>query len=261
MSLSAWSVWIVNCRSSFLGLLLAMLVQIWAVLSVTAMRFPGRTEGGGRSISRITRLPASTSCQGFGMPCLDLGLSDSSLRSLRSSCFSLGSQLRALGLLSMTLHGCSAADAPFHVDSTDDVCTGGLSRTFCLRRIRRKVVGPQIVSDCARKDPPFGSRSEASFHLTDCVGPCGFGLWHVRWSVASPMPEARCKLRFDVAGFTSQLTALLLVPKPQDPPMELRPRPHSHTALVKACAANARSTKLPTPRFGFPFFRGNETCS
>ena len=174
MSLSAWSGWIVNCRSSFLGLLLAMLVQIWAVLSVTAMRFPGRTEEGGRSICRITRLPASTSCQGFGMPCLDLGLSDTSLRSLRSSCFSLGSQLRALGLLSMTLHGCSAADALFHVDSTDNVCTGGLSRTFCLRRIRRKVVGRRST-DCE----PLCQKGAAFLKQVGRI----FPSYRLRWSM------------------------------------------------------------------------------
>ena len=35
----------------------------------------------------------------------------------------------------------------------------------------------------------------------------------------------------------------------------------SVTAVVKACTANACSTKLPTPRFGFPFSRGNAICS
>ena len=129
------------------------------------------------------RVLTSTSCSGFGMLCSDLGLSDSSLEAKHSQ--RCQSQLRALGLLSMTLHGCCAANVRVHVDSTDDLaCTGGLSRTFCLRQIHRQVIGLRIASHCARKDPPFRIRSDESSHFTHCVGPCGFGLCHLRWLVA-----------------------------------------------------------------------------
>ena len=178
--------WIVNCRSSFLGLLLAMSVQIWAVLSVTAMRLLGRKNGGGRSVSPESRsgFLHQPAVQVLACCARTSGLAILRLKPAKHS-QRCQSQLRALGLLSMTLHGCCAANVRVHVDSTDDLaCTGGLSRTFCLRQIHRQVIGLRIASHCARKDPPFRIRSDESSHLTHCVGPCGFGLCHLRWLVA-----------------------------------------------------------------------------
>ena len=255
---------IVNCRSSFLGLLLAMSVQIWAVLSVTAMRLLGRKTGGGRSVSPESRsgflLLTSTSCSGFGMLCSDLGLSDSSLEACE-----------AQPEMSESAEG---AWPPFNDTARVLCCQCACARGFNRRpRLYRWAVAHFLLE----ANPSTGNRS------TDCEPLCQkgpafsnqvgrvFPSYTLRWSMwlwtlssqmvggmsrrpaGSQIAKVRCCwFRIPADGLASGVKASRSTLGVEAP---------SGTAVVKACTANACSTKLPTPRFGFPFSRGNAICS